>query len=180
MHVIGTHTLIGFSGELSDYQMILEELDKMMTKEYCADDGYKFCAQEIFSYMSRVMYGKRNEMNPYYNTLLIAGLDTKGESFLGMIDPVGTTLTDDEFATGYGLYLARPLMRKEKDERKKAGLGVRNLFCFGAFYRSLPVAMGFAFNRTCLKTRLRSTWKTVFALCTTATPEPATEFKWPR
>jgi len=68
---------------------------------------------EIHAYLSRVMYGRRNKMDPLWNQLLVAGFDHADKPFLGFVDLQGTTFTDTTLATGYGAYLARPLMRKE-------------------------------------------------------------------
>jgi len=38
------------------------------------DDNAKLSASEIHSYLTRVMYNKRNKMNPLWNTLLVAGV----------------------------------------------------------------------------------------------------------
>lgn len=37
------------------------------------DDNAKLSAPEIHSYLTRVMYQRRNKMNPLWNTLLVAG-----------------------------------------------------------------------------------------------------------
>jgi hypothetical protein len=44
-----------------------------MIDEHVSDDGSKLSANEIHSYLSRVMYKRRNKMNPLWNTLLVAG-----------------------------------------------------------------------------------------------------------
>lgn len=62
--------------------------------------------------MSRVMYNRRNKMDPYFNALVIGGLNSAGEPFLGYVDMYGTTYEDNTVASGYGNYLARPLLRK--------------------------------------------------------------------
>lgn len=69
-------------------------------------------APEVYSYMSRVMYNRRNKMDPYYNALVIGGLNAQGAPFLGYVDMWGTTYEDNTVASGYGNYLARPLLRK--------------------------------------------------------------------
>ena len=43
------------------------------TEDFCHDDGHTLSPKEIHSYLSRVMYNRRNRMNPYYNQLIVGG-----------------------------------------------------------------------------------------------------------
>lgn len=47
-------------------------------------------------------------MNPLWNDLVIAG-----DGFLGYVDKIGTTYEDDFIATGFGSYLAIPILRSK-------------------------------------------------------------------
>jgi len=51
-------------------------------------------------------------MNPLWNDLLVAGFKD-GKSFLGNVDYIGTAFEDDFLATGFGSYLAIPILRKK-------------------------------------------------------------------
>jgi 20S proteasome subunit beta 7 len=52
--------------------------------------------------------------NPLWNQLLVAGVDqVNGESFLGYVDLIGTSYEENFIATGYGAYLAIPLIREK-------------------------------------------------------------------
>ena len=113
IHKVGDKTLVGFSGELSDWDYIYESLEQLVNKERCLDDGYTMGAVEFHAYLSRVMYGRRSKFDPLWNQLLVAGFDHSGKPYLGYVDLVGTTYTDTTLATGYGAHLARPLLRKE-------------------------------------------------------------------
>jgi len=68
-------------------------------------------------FLGAVMYNRRNKMDPLWNDLLIAGY-VKGEDgeqvpFLGTVDKIGTAYTDNFIATGFGGYLAMPLLREK-------------------------------------------------------------------
>ena len=54
-------TVLGAGGEISDLQYILNMLDDLSTEDYCADDGQSLSSQELYSYLSRVMYNRRNK-----------------------------------------------------------------------------------------------------------------------
>lgn len=49
-------------------------------------------------------------MNPLWNTLLVAGIQD-GEPFLACTDKLGVAFAEDSIATGYGAYIALPLLR---------------------------------------------------------------------
>jgi hypothetical protein len=58
------------------------------------------------------MYQRRNKMNPLWNHLLVAGFK-EGKPFLGSVDLIGTAYEDEFLATGFGSYLAIPILRKK-------------------------------------------------------------------
>jgi len=103
-------TLIGGSGDLSDFQSIKMTLEALETEDNCVGDGIVRSPHSIFSYLSRVYYGRRNRFNPLWNQLVVAGA-RDGIPFLGYVDLHGTTYEDNEIATGFGAHIARPLLR---------------------------------------------------------------------
>uniref|UniRef100_A0A9L0K8J2 Proteasome subunit beta type-4 n=1 Tax=Equus asinus TaxID=9793 RepID=A0A9L0K8J2_EQUAS len=54
---------------------------------------------------------KLSKMKPLSNTMVIAGY-ADGESFLGYVDMLGVACEAPSLATGYGAYLAQPLLRE--------------------------------------------------------------------
>ena len=58
---VNDSTVLGAGGEISDLQFILNMLDDLRTEDYCADDGQSLSSQELYSYLSRVMYNRRNK-----------------------------------------------------------------------------------------------------------------------
>lgn len=57
-------------------------------------------------------------MKPLWSTFLVAGVQND-VPFLGEIDKLGTAFVDEQIASGYGAYLALPLMRKAIDEKRE-------------------------------------------------------------
>jgi len=122
---INSRTLIGASGEYSDLQSIHDLLKANALNDRCtADSLYEEdmndeCAKETWSYMRAVMYNRRNKMNPLWNDVVVAGFkqETDGTTsdvpFLGLVDKIGTAYEDDILATGFGAYIALPLMREK-------------------------------------------------------------------
>ena len=104
---IGSCTIIGGSGEISDFQNILEDLNSMNQNDINQDDGYTryfiLCTffviiftfittirtpSEFFNYLRVVTYQRRNKGNPLWNQLLIGGYNC-GSPFLGYVDLIG-------------------------------------------------------------------------------------------
>ncbi|KAK3255293.1 Proteasome subunit beta type-4 [Cymbomonas tetramitiformis] len=113
MKPVGKFTLIGASGEYSDFHYIMKLLDELTTDDYCHDDGQNLTPTEIYNYLTRVMYNRRNKFDPLWNSLVVGGFHN-GESFLGTVGMVGTCYTDSHVATGFGAHLARPLFREKQ------------------------------------------------------------------
>lgn len=112
LHKVGESSLMGVGGDVSDMQSIIETLERIRRKEYCFDDGAKINAKEILSFLSRVMYNRRNKGNFLWNTIAVAGI-VEGKAFLGQVDKLGMSLAEENFTTsGYGSHLALPLLRE--------------------------------------------------------------------
>ena len=117
LHAIDNQILLGASGEYSDFQEIvtrvealaLEETTKSMQSLY---EPQGLSAQALWNYLRAVMYQKRSKFNPFWNDLVVAGYE-KQAPFLGVVDKLGTTLQENMVATGFGAYLAMPLLREK-------------------------------------------------------------------
>lgn len=109
---IGKHTLLGASGEISDFQEILRYLDELILYDNMWDDGNSLGPKEVHNYLNRVMYNRRNKFNPLWNSLIVGGVKN-GQKYLGMVGMIGTHFEDNHVATGFGNHLARPILRDE-------------------------------------------------------------------
>ncbi len=98
--------LVGGSGDLSDLQYIFDELTSLRVREFTHDDGHALGPKEIWAYLTRVLYARRNDGDPLYVQLIVAG-----PQFLASVDLHGTCFEDETLATGYGAHLARPILR---------------------------------------------------------------------
>jgi len=111
MRQVNDTTLFAASGEYSDLQHIAKLLEQLRIHDFTQDDGAVLTPAEVHSYLGRVMYNRRSKVDPLWNQVITAGFD-KGKSFLGMTDIYGSTYESDVLASGYGLHLAIPLLRK--------------------------------------------------------------------
>lgn len=115
---------------MSDFQYIRSLLDDLVIEEFTEQDEHTLGPAEIHEYLSRLMYARRSKLNPLWNSLLVGGYkDGKRwctshrfrpssdwfityARFLAYVDLLGTTYSSSTIATGYGSYIAQPLLRK--------------------------------------------------------------------
>jgi len=110
---VGKFTLLGASGELSDFQYLGDLLDELDETDFLHEDNCHLGPHEYSSYIGRVMYNRRSKMNPLYNQFVIAGKKKDGASMLSFVDHQGTAFEEDFISTGFGSYLAMPILRNE-------------------------------------------------------------------
>ncbi|XP_039157079.1 proteasome subunit beta type-4 isoform X2 [Eucalyptus grandis] len=112
---IGKHSLLGASGEISDFQEILRYLDELILYDNMWDDGNSLGPKEVHNYLTQVMYNRRNKFNPLWNSLVLGGVKN-GQKYLGMVSMIGVSFKENHVATGFGNHLARPILRDEWNE----------------------------------------------------------------
>ena len=66
--------MIGASGDMSDFQYIQTLLDELIIDEFTAQDGNSLGPAEIHEYLSQVLYARRSQLNPLWNSLLVGGV----------------------------------------------------------------------------------------------------------
>ncbi|CAH9072434.1 unnamed protein product [Cuscuta epithymum] len=123
---IGKHSIVGASGELSDFQEILRYLDELILYDNMWDDGNSLGPKEVHNYLTRVMYNRRNKFNPLWNSLILGGVKN-GQKFLGTVNMIGVHYEDNHVATGFGNHLALPILREEWNENMSFEEGVKLL-----------------------------------------------------
>ena len=101
----------------------MQYLDRLLTsldvKENYSSIGHTMNAKNLHTYLSKVMYKRRSDINPLWNQMLVAGLDEDDKPFLSSVDLLGTTFSAPTLATGFGAHLAQPLLRKLADEESQ-------------------------------------------------------------
>lgn len=111
---VGQETLVGVGGEISDLQTLQDDLEDLEIEEAYDEPAQTLAAPNVHSYLQRVLYERRSKLDPYWNSILVAGLkDSK--PYLAYIDLLGTTYTSPTLATGMGSYLAVPILRRLVD-----------------------------------------------------------------
>lgn len=121
MTALGTHTLLGTSGDMSDYQHLTSMLHRYHVAERCHDDGHLMTPRQWYTALAAVLYKRRSESNPLWTANVVAGVEADGNIFLGSCDLLGTQFQADSIATGYGAHLAQPLLRDALQAAETAG-----------------------------------------------------------
>ncbi|KAM0755837.1 20S proteasome subunit [Meredithblackwellia eburnea MCA 4105] len=111
LHQVSTHTVIGASGDMADFQKVQKMLSALIDGETILDDGHTLTSSQIYEYLSNVMYHRRSKTDPLWNAFLVGGIED-GVPFLSYVDLLGTTYSAPSLATGFGNHLAQPLMRR--------------------------------------------------------------------
>lgn len=112
-------TIIGVGGDVSDMQYLDRMLNSLDVTENYGSPGHALNAKNLHTYLAKVMYKRRSDVNPLWNAILVAGLDGEDKPFLSSVDLLGTTFSSPTLATGYGAHLAQPLLRKLVDDESQ-------------------------------------------------------------
>lgn len=114
--------VVGFGGDVSDMQYLDRLLLSLATNENysSADPETRLTANNLHTYISKVMYKRRSDFNPLWNAVLVAGLNDEQEPFLASADLLGTTFSAPTLATGFGAHLAQPVLRRVVPDEEAA------------------------------------------------------------
>ncbi|KAL8962865.1 MAG: hypothetical protein Q9193_000806 [Seirophora villosa] len=115
LRTFNRRTVVGFGGDVSDMQYLDRLLLSLDIDENYSSSGHDLNARNVHTYLSKVMYKRRSDINPLWNHILVAGLDSDDRPFLSSVDLLGTTFSSPTLATGFGAHLAQPLLRKLAD-----------------------------------------------------------------
>ncbi|KDR12542.1 proteasome subunit beta type-4 [Zootermopsis nevadensis] len=110
MHV-NDNIILGAGGDYADYQYLKDVIEQKILEEECLNDGFSLKPKALHCWLTRVMYNRRSKLDPFWNSFIVGGLQDN-EPFLGTVDKLGTAYVDHHIATGYGAYMALPLMRE--------------------------------------------------------------------
>ncbi|KAJ1498369.1 Proteasome subunit beta type-7 [Coelomomyces lativittatus] len=72
---VGASTVIGVSGEVSDFQYLQHVLLHHVIEDHEHQDGHVWQPSHLHTYLHRLMYQRRSQMKFLLNTVVVAGLD---------------------------------------------------------------------------------------------------------
>lgn len=107
------NTLMATSGDVSDHQMLQRELEAFVAEQTALTTGAPPTPKALANLTSRILYLRRSKMNPYWLSVVVAGVsekprgvesqssqDAQEEVFLGCTDMLGTFFQENFVATG--------------------------------------------------------------------------------
>lgn len=115
--VVNDKTVVAASGDYADFQYLTSIIKQKQIDEIQWNDGLELYPEALHSWITRVSYNKRSKFQPIWCTWVVCGLQPneatgKNEPFLGFVDKLGTAFKSNVIATGFGQYLAIPLLRE--------------------------------------------------------------------
>ena len=108
---VNDRTVIAASGEIADFQYLNRTIQQMIRDDFCENDGVQLSPKAVYSWLTRVMYNARSKFSPFWNRLVVAGMEEGTTPFLGYVDLLGIAYESSSIATGLGAYMAQPIMR---------------------------------------------------------------------
>ncbi|KAF5399463.1 Proteasome subunit beta type [Paragonimus heterotremus] len=113
---INDTTVIACSGDVADYQLLKRRIDEQTHTDNLLSDGFKLSPRALHCWITRVLYNRRSKLNPLWNSYIVGGREQDGKPFLGFCNLLGVSYMDDCLATGFGSYLAIPLLRQRLED----------------------------------------------------------------
>jgi 20S proteasome subunit beta 7 len=108
---VNDSTMIGCMGDYADFQYVKGIVEQLAIDDICKDDKITMTPRSLHSWLTRVLYNKRSRFDPLWTNFVVGGIEPDGKGFLGFVDKLGMAYQDPVIATGYGAYIAAPLMR---------------------------------------------------------------------
>ncbi|XP_008545942.1 proteasome subunit beta type-4 [Microplitis demolitor] len=115
---VNENIVLGAGGDYADFQYLENIIKQKILEEQCLDDGFTLKPKSLHCWLTRVLYNQRSKFDPLWNNFIIAGIED-GKPFMGTVDKLGTAYVDPVIATGYGAYMATPLLRKAWEANKE-------------------------------------------------------------
>lgn len=78
LHPLGTHTILGAAGDMSDFQWLKKELDALLREEETLKltDGHPALSpKNLYTFLANLFYSRRSRINPLWNACLVGGWD---------------------------------------------------------------------------------------------------------
>ncbi|BHF83176.1 Proteasome subunit beta type-4 [Sparganum proliferum] len=98
-------------------KLLLRHIQQQTLLDNLLNDGFTTSPQALHSWITRVMYNRRSQFNPLWNTYLVGGVSSDNKPFLGYSNMLGVSFTENCVATGFGAYLVAPTLRRFLDTK---------------------------------------------------------------
>jgi len=110
-------TVLGAAGDYADFQFLSNAIQQQVIDEECLNDGFGYTPKSLHCWLTRVLYNRRSQFNPLWNTYFVVGMED-GLPFLGYVDKIGMAYEAPAMSCGIGAMLALPVVRDEMEKKK--------------------------------------------------------------
>mmetsp|Transcript_4803 Transcript_4803/g.4542 ORF Transcript_4803/g.4542 Transcript_4803/m.4542 type:complete len:171 (+) Transcript_4803:208-720(+) len=92
--------------------MLLKKLKDKNDYDIIAEDGHQhYEPKDYCKWLANVHFNKRMRVDPYYNSHIVAGVDSKsGDKFLGTVDVHGNNFEGNYVLTGIANYFCNAIL----------------------------------------------------------------------
>ncbi|RUS92066.1 hypothetical protein EGW08_000279 [Elysia chlorotica] len=112
---VNNTTVVGAAGDYADFQYLSNVINQQVIDEECLNDGFGYTPKSLHCWLTRVLYNRRSQFNPLWNTYVVAGIEEE-KPFLGYVDKIGMAYEAPSLACGFGAYLALPIIREAMEK----------------------------------------------------------------
>lgn len=112
---VNNNTVLGAAGDYADFQFLSNTIQQHEIDEECLDDGFGFSPASLHCWLTRVLYNRRSQFNPLWNTYIVVGMEDE-KPFLGYVDKVGMAYEAPSLACGFGAMVALPVIRETMEK----------------------------------------------------------------
>uniref|UniRef100_A0AC34QZZ9 Proteasome subunit beta n=1 Tax=Panagrolaimus sp. JU765 TaxID=591449 RepID=A0AC34QZZ9_9BILA len=119
---VNENTVVAFGGDHADFQWLQNVIERKEQDLKCYDLNAKLTPKGLHAYLTSLLYYRRCQMNPVWNTLIVIGMQPEPtydnlQPFIGVVNPRGVAYSTKHVATGLGAMLLHQNM--ETDARSK-------------------------------------------------------------
>lgn len=114
---VNQFTLMAVSGDYADFQYLEKLTEAKVIDEDRYHDGFQLKPKSLHSWLSRVLYNRRNKFDPLWTNIIVAGMQD-GKPYLGYVDKLGSAFETHVYATGFGTYLGLGHLAEAYEKKK--------------------------------------------------------------
>ncbi|OQR79205.1 proteasome subunit beta type-4-like [Tropilaelaps mercedesae] len=117
LKIVNQYTLMAVSGDYADFQYLEKLIDAKVIDDDRYHDDFQLKPKSLHSWLSRVLYNRRNKFDPLWTSIIVAGMQD-GKPYLGAVDKLGGAFETHLFATGFGTYVGLGLLSEAYNLKK--------------------------------------------------------------
>ncbi|KAI6239304.1 Proteasome subunit beta [Aphelenchoides fujianensis] len=119
---VNENIVVAFSGDYADFQWLQNVIERQEMDIKTYHTKTKLTAKGLYNYLASLMYYRRSQMNPLWNTLVVAGMHPEPTydnlvPFIGVITQRGVAYETKAVATAMGQMILTETMQRDARAR---------------------------------------------------------------